>query len=136
MLLKHQRTVILVTQKTNLVHHSDYVNILLVNHFLRSIFSISFQMVTAQHCSKQFRSTLLSKILISMLFILFFYPSLSHSLSFSCVLSMLFPNSVFSFDGNGFFLKIEIDLDSPHFAIILGNNNGNNNFANDDDLHV
>lgn len=27
LLLKHERTVILVTQKTNLVHHSDYVNI-------------------------------------------------------------------------------------------------------------
>lgn len=31
MLLKHQRTVILVTQKTYLVHHSDYVNILLIS---------------------------------------------------------------------------------------------------------
>lgn len=38
MLLKHQRTVILVTQKTNLVHHSDYVNILLVNVFTSSTF--------------------------------------------------------------------------------------------------
>lgn len=38
MLLKHQRTVILVTQKTHLVHNSDYVNILL----FANVFSISF----------------------------------------------------------------------------------------------
>lgn len=31
LLLKHQRTVVLVTQKTHLVHSSDYVNISLAN---------------------------------------------------------------------------------------------------------
>lgn len=50
MLLKHQRTVILVTQKTNLVHHSDYVNILLVNDFTSSIFSI-IRPVSLSHSS-------------------------------------------------------------------------------------
>lgn len=44
MLLKHQRTVILVTQKTNLVHHSDYVNVLLVKSVVakHNVFFSSF----------------------------------------------------------------------------------------------
>lgn len=40
MLLKHQRTVILVTQKIHLVHSSDYVNILLVNGIVHCFFSL------------------------------------------------------------------------------------------------
>lgn len=42
MLLKHQRTVILVTQKTHLVHNSDYVNILLVKRLHCALFFLCF----------------------------------------------------------------------------------------------
>lgn len=130
MLLKHQRTVILVTQKTNLVHHSDYVNILLVERFFFS-FSLSLFLEMAHtkwlriigaSCE---RNVDLFAISSAFLFILFFSFAFCLSFAITFYHSMYFQFRHFfcisawrfTYFCDFFFIlsKTAIDLNSKYF---------------------
>lgn len=135
MLLKHQRTVILVTQKTNLVHHSDYVNILLVNVFTSSTF-LRFRSTIRPHHKRR---------------TLWCVRAIGRNVDFRYFTNSFFSFNVFSiFTVCVFFCVVSVfssfmlrqqqqkisQLIWIHHILNNLGNNGNNNTANDDNLHT